>query len=621
MNAAAQFELSLDIQNLRAAYLSGALTVEPVLTIALERIERETRSGIWIHRAARETLLAAAGELRKRDPRDLPLYGIPFAVKDNIDVAGMPTTAACPAFAYTPKESALVVRRLINAGAICIGKTNMDQFAAGLVGTRSPYGECQNAFNPEYISGGSSSGSAVAVALGQISFALGTDTAGSGRVPAAFNNLVGYKPTRGLLSTRGVVPACRSLDCVSVFGLTVSDAVEVVRAAAEFDEASFTPRDARGVFDRATISAPRMRCGIPQRGQIQFFGDNEAERLFDAAVGRIKTCGAEIVEIDFSPFQQAAQLLYNGPWLAERYAALRTFIDTLAHEMFPVTRDILERGCGVSGADVFNGVVRLDAMRTLALREWKKMDLLLLPTAPTIYTIAAVNAEPFELNARLGYYTNFVNLLDCAALALPAGFRGDGLPFGISLVTPALNDAALFELGASYHRALGGNLGATPAPLASIAQTSPVPAAAPFPPPLGEEGLGVSGIRLAVVGAHLRGQPLNHELTKLNARFVESCRTAPVYKLYALATQPPKPGLIQVAAGEGTAIEVEVWELAPAAFGTFVANVPPPMGIGTLKLESGALVKGFLCEPLATHGAQDISSYKGWLNYRSARAQ
>ncbi len=593
--------LSLDLITLRDKYLAGALNPETVVSLALDRIEKSTRSGVWISTAERDTVLAEAMALRARDPRTLPLYGIPFAVKDNIDVAGFPTTAACPAFAYTPQNSAPAVQRLIDAGAICLGKTNMDQFAAGLVGTRSPYGACQNAFNPEYISGGSSSGSAVAVALGQVAFSLGTDTAGSGRVPAAFNNLVGYKPTRGIISTRGVVPACRSLDCVSVFSLTVADGKTVVGIATGFDAESFGSR----IAPKVPQSATRLRIGTPTRAHLQF-GDTQSESLFDAAAERLAQLGAEMIEIDYTPFKDAAELLYGGPWIAERYAALKNFVGEQADEMFPVTRQIIERGRNVNGVDVFAGMYRLDALRTRAAEQWSKMDVMLLPTATNNYRIDEVNSNPIELNTRLGIFTNFVNLLDCCALALPAGFRSEGVPFGISLIAPAFNDTLLFNLGAEYHRALGGKMGATTMDVSkgiSLAQPTPL-----------------SGhVRLAVVGAHLTGQPLNKELTQLNARLVETCRTAPVYKFYALATTPPKPGLIQVPEGQGTPIEVEVWELSMEAFGRFVANVPPPLAIGTLKLESGTLVKGFLCEPLATQGALDISEYAGWRNYLARR--
>jgi allophanate hydrolase len=605
MNPASVSSISFDLATLRAGYLSGTLTVDAVLAAAYDRIEREPRAGIWISRHCRAAAQSTAAALRERDPRTLPLYGIPFAVKDNIDVAGFPTTAACPAFARQAAESAPVVRRLLDAGAICLGKTNMDQFAAGLVGTRSPYGACHNAFDPNFISGGSSSGSAVAVALGQVAFALGTDTAGSGRVPAAFNNLVGYKPTRGLLSTRGVVPACRSLDCVSIFSMTVADALQLARVSAHYDPQSFAPRTPTALASTRKAGAPRPRCGIPQRGQLVFFGNAEYERLFAAAVERVARCGAELVEIDFTPFQSAAEFLYGGPWIAERYAAIKPFFDQHAQELFPVTRMIVERGRQVGGAAVFDGLARLDTLRTQAEAEWRKMDFLLLPTAGTTYRIAEVEANPLELNSRLGHYTNFVNLLDCAALALPAGFGADGLPFGITLVSPAEQDLALFDFGAALQTALNGPLGATGKPMPEVAQVSPPSAPEPLT------------VQLAVVGAHLSGQPLNHELTRRNARLVESCRTAPIYRLYALATTPPKPGLIQVAAGEGASIELEIWELSVEAFGSFVAHVPPPMAIGTLRLESGAQVKGFLCEPLATQGARDISVQGGWRAYLS----
>jgi len=601
--------LSFDLSTLRAGYLSNAFDPESVIAEACARIESNARDGIWISRLNRDEAQRTAAALRGRDPRTLPLFGIPFAVKDNIDVAGFPTTAACPAFARAAPESAAVVQRLIDAGAICLGKTNMDQFAAGLVGTRSPYGACQNAFRPDYISGGSSSGSAVAVALGQVSFALGTDTAGSGRVPAAFNNLVGYKPSRGLLSTHGVVPACRSLDCVSVFSLTVADAERIAAVSTAFDARAFGSRKPSG--KKSAKPPNELRCGIPRADQLRFFGDAEYERLFGEALERLKVCGVRVTEIDFAPFQQAADLLYGGPWVAERYAAIKPFFDMRAEDVFPVTRFIIERGREVSGAEVFEGLARLDALRTQAESAWESIDVLALPTAGTIYTHAEVADQPIELNTRLGYYTNFVNLLDCSALALPGGFRADGLPFGVTLVAPALHDATLFALGADYHGKLGGTVGATPAALSSMPVEATALQAAP----------GKSIVQLAVVGAHLSGQPLNHELTRVNARLLSACRTGPIYRLHALATTPLKPGLVQVVDGTGVAIEVEVWELSAEGFGLFVANVPPPMTIGSVKLDSNQWVKGFLCEPYALSGAREISEFGGWRNFlRSLKA-
>jgi allophanate hydrolase len=593
--------LSLDLAQLRRLYETTEWTPARVIEAVYTRIENCPRSGIWIALASKESALAAAVALQEKDRAKLPLYGVPFAVKDNIDVAGVPTTAACPAFSYTPETNAHVVQKLLDAGAIFIGKTNMDQFAAGLVGTRSPYGACQNAFHPEYISGGSSSGSAVAVATGLVSFALGTDTAGSGRVPAAFNNLVGYKPTRGMFSTQGVVPACRSLDCVSVFSLNVADALQIANIAEGYDPRAFAPRArTSGVgFDAA-----RFRFGVPAKGELRFFGNADAERIFHEAQRHLEVCGGTRVEIDYAPFRKAAELLYGGPWVAERYAGIAPFFKSHAEDIHPVTRGIIGRGDSISGADVFDGLYALDALRTLAAREWAAMDVMLLPTAGTIYTQREVEADPVALNTNLGYYTNFVNLLDCVALALPAGFVSNGLPLGITLIAPAFCDASLFHLGRRFEARASTMLGATGISLSQevLMEKAREP--------------GADEIRLAVVGAHLKGQPLNRELTDLNAQLVWSGKTAPLYRFFALNTTPPKPGMLRVETG-GAAIDVEVWSLMPAAFGTFVANVPAPMAIGTMVLETGESVKGFLCEPAALTTARDITHYGGWRAFRA----
>ena len=595
---------TFDLSSLRRAYAEGAVTPAQVVEEALRRADDARFPNVWIEKAGRDRLLEMARALPSRPDDKLPLYGVPFAIKDNIDLAGTRTTAGCPDFAYEPKTSATVVQRLITAGALPMGKTNLDQFATGLVGTRSPYGNCQSVFDAHYISGGSSSGSAVAVAVGMVTFALGTDTAGSGRVPAAFNHIVGHKPTRGLLSNHGVVPACRSLDCVSIFAGSCHDAQTVFDVAAEFDAADpySRPRPKTGV------AIPDMfRFGVLPPAQREFFSDTAAATLYESAIARLRECGGEPVEFDYTPFAQAAALLYAGPWVAERRAALGTFFDQHADSIHPVVREIIGGASKFDAVAVFNGQYRLQALSQTVREIWRELDVLLLPTTGTTYRIEEVLADPIRLNSNLGHYTNFVNLLDLAALALPAGLRAsNGLPFGITLIGPAFSDDALLALGARFHCALGGNIGVTPAKIAEQ----------PLPRVKNE------GVLLAVVGAHLRGQPLNHQLTSRRARFVRRTRTAPCYRLYALAnTQPPKPGLRRVAEKLPQGIEIEVWALDEAGFGSFVAEIPPPLGIGTLELEDGGSVKGFLCEPIGLEGARDITEFGGWLAYRQAASK
>jgi allophanate hydrolase len=592
---------SLDLVSLRRAYRSGEASPVAVMREVSARIARHRDNPIWISVVPEVELLARAERLA-RDPRareELPLYGVPFAVKDNIDVAGMPTTAACREFAYTASRTATAVERLLEAGALLAGKTNLDQFATGLVGTRSPYGAVRNAFDPAYVSGGSSSGSAVAVALGLVSFALGTDTAGSGRVPAGFGNIVGLKPTRGLVSTAGVVPACRSLDCVSIFALTCGDARSVLEVLDARDPTDVFTRD-----DRAPAWKPTgaFRFGVPRDDARQFFGDSEYARLFATAIGRLRHLGGTPVEIDLAPFFAAAELLYGGPWLAERYAAIRGFFDAHADAINPVTREVIEAAGRYSAADAFDAAYRLAALKRETSAAWDAIDLLLVPTAGTIYRIADVEADPIRLNSNLGRYTNFVNLLDLAAMAVPSGFRSDGLPFGITLLAPARHDRWLALVGERYHRASGLRLGATGVAPPESAQAGPP-----------EEAV----VRVAVVGAHLSGQPLNHQLTERGATLVRTCRTAPLYRLYALpGTEPPKPGLVREPSG--AAVEVEVWEMPLARYGSFVAGIPAPLGIGTIELDDGHRVQGFVCEGYAARGARDISDFGGWRAYLAA---
>ncbi|MCU1314589.1 MAG: allophanate hydrolase, partial [Acidobacteriaceae bacterium] len=572
------------------------------------RIDREGLRPVWISLVPREQALARARTLADGGRAKYPLLGIPFAVKDNIDVAGMVTTAACPAFAYTASESATVVERLEQAGAILIGKTNMDQFATGLVGTRSPYGACSSAFDAHSISGGSSSGSAVAVASGLVSFALGTDTAGSGRVPAMFNNLLGLKPTRGVLSTHGVVPACRTLDCVSIFSETAHDAALVLEVAQGYDPRdAYSRRPATGdgaaPWSGVTGSDTRsFRFGVPRQSDLEFYGDEQNPAMYAAAVEALREVGGEAVEFDFAPFVEVAQLLYRGPWVAERYTVVEALMESGA-ELDASVATIIGKARGISAADAFRGAYALEELRTKVRPLWDQLDLLLLPTAPRTYTHAEIAEAPIERNSHLGHYTNFVNLLDMAAVALPAGRRPDGLPFGVSLIGQAFTERALLPLADALHRQLATTLGG------SHRRLSETPALVPSQPPHG-------CLLMAVVGAHLSGQALNWQLTDRGGRLIRRCRTSANYRFFALkGTVPAKPGLVRVPGFAGPGIEVEVWALPADTVGTFVDGVPPPLAIGTLVLEDGSLVKGFLAEPEAVEDAIDITSFGGWRAY------
>ena len=590
---------ALDVTSLRRRYASGDLRPSQTVAGLLERIARRGDDKVWLHLLPRAELEARAAALESRAMEALPLYGIPFAIKDNIDSAGHPTTAACPEYAYVAKASAAVVERLLEAGAILIGKTNLDQFATGLVGTRSPYGVPGNSFDPRYIPGGSSSGSAVAVAAGLASFSLGTDTAGSGRVPAAFNNLVGLKPTRGLVSTRGVVPACRSLDCVSIFALTAADAAAVLRSARGFDAADPFSRRAAPPARALPRSFVGCRIGVPREDQLQFFGNPETPGLFSRFVKTLTGLGAERVEIDFAPFLETARLLYEGPWVAERYVAIREFIERQPKALHPVTAAIISGATRHSAIDTFAAYYRLKELRRQTAPVWDAIDLLVTPTAGTIYRIAELEADPIRLNSNLGYYTNYMNLLDLSAIAVPAGFQADGLPFGATLAAPAFADEELCVLGETAQRAMVKTMGATglalPAREKQSLQNS-------------------NSISIAVCGAHMSGLPLNHQLTERGARLARTCRTAPDYRLFALTDfKPPRPGMLR--AESGAPIEVEVWDVPATAFGSFVEGIPAPLGIGTVKLEDGAQVKGFLCEAYAAQGARDITSLGSWRQF------
>lgn len=561
-----------------------------------------TPEAAWIARFASPLAHAQAGEALGFA---LPIAGLRFAVKDNIDVAGVPTTAACPAFERLPDVHATVVQRLLEAGALLAGKTNLDQFACGLNGTRSPYGEVPNAFDARYVSGGSSSGSAYVVATGEADFALGTDTAGSGRVPAGLNNIVGLKPSRGLLSAFGVVPAAQSADCVSIFARTVATAVDVLLAAAGRDARDPYSRD---IDLRREPLPARFRFGVPDR--LSFFGDAAAEQAFGDAVARLLAMGGTPVTIAYAPLAEAAAMLYESALVAERYAAVREFFDAHADEVIEPVRGILASGRGYSAADLFDAQTKLRAIARQVEPMWRDIDLLLVPTAPTHYTREQMRADPVVLNRNLGAYTNFVNLLDYAALSVPSSLRADGLPFGITLIGPCGSDLALAELGQRFHHATGLAQGATGQPL---------------PPPRAIPGLAAPGagtLPIAVVGAHLSGMQLNSQLTERGATLMHATTTSPAYRLHALpGTVPPKPGLRRVAESEeGAAIALEVWAVPLAQVGSFLALIPPPLGLGSVELADGSWVKGFICEGHALAGAQDVSHHGGWRAYVASRA-
>jgi allophanate hydrolase len=584
------------IAEIVAAHRAGTLSPAQTVARSFARIREHNDPAIFISLRDEEEAIAEAKALSTKDAAKLPLFGVPVAVKDNIDVAGLPTTAACPAFAYTPSRDATAVARLRANGAIIIGKTNLDQFATGLVGVRSPYGIPKNPMRDDLIPGGSSSGSAVAVSAGLVPLALGTDTAGSGRVPAMLNNIVGLKPSVGLISTAGVVPACRTLDCVSILSLTADDAMTALAAMAGPDSAD--PFSRSRPLSAMTDFPGHLRLGVPLSGQLIFFGDKAAEAAYRDALKRWTSLGATLVEFDLEPFYETARLLYEGPWVAERYLVIRDLLASSPEAIHPVTREITIAGARVSAADTFAALYRLQALRKVSELAFAGIDALVLPTAPTAYSTAELLANPIELNSRLGTYTNFVNLLDLCGLALPASIRSDEIPFGITLVAPAGHDAQLASIGRVFHADTKLTLGSK-----GLAQ-----------PPLAQLPARASGeeIAIAVVGAHLSGMALNGELKALGARLLEATATAPDYKLYALDTTPPKPGMLRVAAGTGSSIELEVWTLSAASFGKFVAAIPPPLSIGTVRLADGRAVKGFIVEAADIAGARDISTFKGW---------
>lgn len=536
--------------------------------------------------------MADAKRLEAEGSAGKPLFGLPFAVKDNIDVAGLPTTAACPEAEHVATVSAFAVARLEAAGAICIGKTNLDQFATGLVGVRSPYGVPRNSIREDLIPGGSSSGSAVAVGAGIAAFSLGTDTAGSGRIPAGLNGIVGLKPSLGMLSATGMMPACRTLDTISIFAAKTADAARAASVAQAYDATDFMSRQ----LPDAGVAAlgATFTVGVPRRDQRQFFGDAVAQAAFEADLEILGALGGEIQEIDFEPFHVVARLLYEGPWVAERYHAVRDLIESNPSALHPVTHKIISGASNISAVDTFDAIYKLADMKLKVAPVIERLDCFAVPTLPAVYTVAEVEADPVQLNSNLGTYTNFVNLLDMAGISVPVGTRSDGLPSSLTLIGPAGSDAFL-------------------AGVAQRLETGVLEAQKIASRP-GE-------ILICVVGAHLSGMPLNHELTSRKARLVATTRTAADYALYALSgTVPPKPGLARLAPATGVSIEVEVWALDAAGFGSFVDGVPAPLGIGTVRLEDGSQVNGFIAEGIAIEDATDISGFGSWRSYIASRS-
>ena len=596
-------QIDMTIAGLLQHYRNGDFTPTDLVGTLLGEYQRETANPIWIYALSFDELQPYLRKLADKSPDELPLYGIPFAIKDNIDLAGIPTTAACPAFQYTPEQSARVVELLINAGAIPMGKTNLDQFATGLVGVRSPepWGPCHNAFNPDYISGGSSSGSALAVAKGWVSFSLGTDTAGSGRVPAALNNIIGLKPSKGALSTRGVVPACRSLDCVSIFAFTSADANTVFNIAAQFDAGDAYSRanpysNGKRYFG-ALATTPVI--GVPAANELEFFGDEEAQALFHAAVKKIQALGWQTREIKLAPFVEAAKLLYQGPWVAERALATETMLNEQPDAMLPVIHAIVGGGTAPTAMDAFRAQYRLQQLIQDVGPTLAQVDAIVAPTTGTTYTLAAIDADPIGLNSNLGYYNNFMNLMDLSAITVPCGFFSHGSSFGITLFHRAFADKYLLSLAAQLHPALAPQLGATGRANPAFTASGKAPQ---------------SLLPVVVCGAHLEGLALHWQLAERDAVKIASTTTAAHYRMYALAGGPPyRPGLMRET--NGVALPVEVWGVPRDQFGSFVAEIPAPLGIGKVELADGSWLPGFICEPYGLEGAEDITALGGWKPY------
>jgi allophanate hydrolase len=584
---------TLDLKSLARIYQTREASPHEVLAAVLERIDAYPDPAVWICRIPADAVFrqVEAVEERRDAGESLPLFGVPFAIKDSIDLAGYPTTVACPGYSYVPEHSATVVQRLLDAGAIAVGKANLDQFGTGLAGDRSPYGACRNVFNPEFISGGSSSGSGVAVAAGLVSFALGTDTAGSGRVPAAANNIVGLKQAPGLLSTKGLVPACASLDCISFLTLTAEDANFVYSVAQARKPAPLVQR-------------PPVTFAVPAESDLDFYGDSERAAIFRQSIERLDQSGARRITIDYSPFREVGLLLYGGPWVAERLSALESFMDGHANEMYPITRSIIEAGKQYSAVDVFRAQQQLRDLRDVCLKVFEQAEVLVVPTIPTLPKLAEVQSDSLTWSRRLGMHTNFGNLVGLSALAVPTAFTASGLASGMTLLGPPNSERRLCEIGMAWQRQIDLPLGATGnrLPAQSLGNPSPVP-----------DGC----VRVSVAGAHLKGEPFHPALCKLGAQFVRACRTAPRYSFHAfLDLNPPRPGLLRVESG-GRGIAVEIYDVPFEGFGKLVASVAPPLAIGTVELEDGEQVKGFLCESCAAARARDITAFGGWIAFRS----
>ncbi len=590
-------DLPFDLQSLRAAYAAG-LDISEVVEEVYRRIQTLGDPGIFITVRDRGDVLKEAETLDRTRLEAMPLWGLPFAVKDNIDAAGTPTTAACPDFAYEPKEDAFVIQRLRAAGALLIGKTNLDQFATGLVGMRTPYPSPRNAIDPTVVPGGSSSGSAIAVAQGLVSFALGTDTAGSGRVPAALNGIVGLKPSLGALSNRGVVPACRTLDCVSIFALTVDDTFEIFKSVAVQDSRDAYSR-AFPEFRRSGMPSHR-RVGVPSAGTIRFFGDEYQQRSFNKSINTLRKNGAVITEIDFDPFYAVADLLYNGPWVAERHTVIEALLADKPDAVHPVTRQVTEVALGFSATDTFRAIYKLRELALEVAAAMASVDLVCVPSIPTFVTRAEVENDPVSPNAQLGTYTNFVNLLDLCAITVPVAQREDGRPGSVTLIGHSGDDGILAAQAAFLQAKEQPPLGATRWPF-------PAPISSTRKPDRDE-------LAVVVVGAHMSGLPLNGELTGLGARFLRETTTVRKYKLFKLRGSPPvRPGLVRDT--EGSAIAAEVWALPSQSVGKFLQGIPAPLGIGSIFLEDGSTAHGFLCEAAAVKDAEDITHYGGWRAY------
>ncbi len=598
MNSAIH-DIDMSITGLKAAYSAGEVTPQQLHESILQHAEKFTEHNIWIKLLSGEEVQPYLDKLQQLDPKQAPLWGIPFTLKDNIDLAGIETTAGCTEFTYKPHESATVVQRLLEAGAIPIGKANLDQFATGLNGTRSPWGACRNSFNPDFISGGSSAGSAVSVALGLSTFSLGTDTAGSGRVPAGFNNLVGLKPSRGLLSAAGVVPACKSLDCVSIFAYNTDDANLVLAVAEGVDENDDYSRP--NVFDNSTESygyrTGDLTVGILKEDDLRFFGDADYAAAYRKTLATLAASGFQLEPIDYAPFDEVARLLYEGPWVAERYIATCPLIEENPAALNDTVRRIIEPGGAPPATALFKAQYRLQALKRQCLQEMSGIDCLLTPTAGKHFSIAQLLDNPIEHNSELGYYTNFVNLLDLAAVSVPAVFTSTGMPFGITVVGNTHSDRELLSIANRIQQTL-------PLPAGALSIDQPSLCNKPVSSP--------RYVDIVVCGAHMTGLPLNSQLTTRGSIFREKTQTTAGYSLYKLpGDSPMRPALVRDIEN-GRPIEVEIWSMPVSMLGGFVNAIPSPLGIGKVELEDGRNLSGFICAEGSLTDAENITDFGGW---------